>query len=57
MHAVHSIRYQIPDDWPYQEVRQLFKEPTVLAEEKQPDLKWTTPNEEVLTTLVENLRN
>lgn len=41
-------RYQIPDDWPYQEARQLFKEPLVCTDEEQLDIKWTTPDEEVI---------
>lgn len=40
-------RYQIPEDWPYQEARQLFKEPAVLTDEEQLDVKWTSPDEEV----------
>ena len=40
-------RYQIPDDWPYKEARQLFKEPLVCTDEEQLDIKWTTPDEEV----------
>ncbi|XP_028791432.1 flap endonuclease 1 isoform X4 [Neltuma alba] len=51
---INKERYQIPDDWPYQEVRQLFKEPTVLAEERQLDLKWTAPDEEGLVTFLVN---
>lgn len=41
-------RYQIPDDWPYQGARQLFKEPLVCTDEEQLDIKWTTPDEEVI---------
>ncbi|KAG1365036.1 putative flap endonuclease 1-A [Cocos nucifera] len=39
-------RYQIPQDWPYQEARRLFKEPIVSKE--FPELKWTAPDEEGL---------
>lgn len=42
-----SYRYQIPEGWPYQEARQLFKEPVVLADEEQLDIKWNAPDEEV----------
>lgn len=38
-------RYQIPEDWPYQEARRLFKEPNVTLD--VPELKWTAPDEEV----------
>jgi hypothetical protein len=38
-------RYQIPEDWPYQEARRLFKEPNVTLD--IPELKWTAPDEEV----------
>ena len=40
-------RYQIPEEWPYNEARKLFKEPDVLTDEEQLDLKWTSPDEEV----------
>lgn len=40
-------RYQIPEDWPYQETHRLFKEPEVLTDVEQLDLKWTPPDEEV----------
>ncbi|XP_072969182.1 flap endonuclease 1-A-like [Typha angustifolia] len=43
---INRERYQIPDDWPYQEARQLFKEPRVSLE--LPELKWTTPDEKGL---------
>ncbi|KAF3330820.1 flap endonuclease 1 [Carex littledalei] len=39
-------RYKVPEDWPYQEVRRLFKEPMVSSE--VPDLSWTSPDEEAL---------
>lgn len=41
-------RYQIPVDWPYQETRKLFKEPLVLTDGDQLELKWTDPDEEVI---------
>lgn len=40
-------RYQIPEDWPYQEARRLFKEPLVCVDEEQLDIKWSAPDEEV----------
>lgn len=42
-----SCRYQIPDDWPYRDCRRLFKEPSILTDSDQLDLKWTAPDEEV----------
>ncbi|KAL6514746.1 Elongation of fatty acids protein 2 [Orobanche gracilis] len=43
-------RYRVPDDWAYQESRRLFKEPSVLTDGDQLDLKWTDPDEEVIDT-------
>ncbi|KAL0387294.1 UNVERIFIED_CONTAM: Flap endonuclease 1 [Sesamum radiatum] len=45
---INTQRYQIPDDWPYQEVRWLFKEPSVLTDDDQLELKWTAPDEDVI---------
>ncbi|KAM7481875.1 hypothetical protein LguiB_006458 [Lonicera macranthoides] len=47
-------RYQIPEDWPYQEARRLFKEPLVLTDDDQLDLKWTAPDEEGLINFLVN---
>lgn len=41
------FRYQIPENWPYQEARRLFKEPAALTDEEQLEIKWTAPDEEV----------
>ncbi|GFP95035.1 flap endonuclease 1 [Phtheirospermum japonicum] len=43
---INKTRYQVPDDWAYQESRRLFKEPSVLTDDDQLELKWTDPNEE-----------
>lgn len=43
-------RYYIPEDWPYQEARRLFKDPLVNLE--IPELKWTAPDEEGLVTFL-----
>ncbi|GAV89464.1 XPG_N domain-containing protein/XPG_I domain-containing protein [Cephalotus follicularis] len=51
---INKERYQIPDDWPYQEARQLFKEPLVFTDEEQLDIKWTAPDEEGLITFLVN---
>ncbi|XP_043814914.1 flap endonuclease 1 isoform X3 [Manihot esculenta] len=48
------FRYQIPEDWPYQEARHLFKEPIVLADEEEPELKWSSPDEEGLINFLVN---
>ncbi|KAJ7977790.1 Flap endonuclease 1 [Quillaja saponaria] len=45
---INKERYQIPDDWPYQEARRLFKEPLVFKEEEQLEIKWTAPDEEAI---------
>ena len=43
----YPTRYQIPDSWPFQEVRMLFKDPVVTSPERQPELKWVSPDTEV----------
>ncbi|CAL5401961.1 unnamed protein product [Camellia sinensis] len=43
---INKERYQIPDDWPYQEARHLFKEPLVFVDDEQLDIKWSAPDEE-----------
>lgn len=45
---IDKDRFQIPTYWPYEEARCLFKEPQVTPEKLQPNLEWTTPNEEGL---------
>lgn len=45
---IDKDRFQIPAYWSYQEARCLFKEPQVTPQELQPNLEWTTPNEEGL---------
>ncbi|KAF5192984.1 Flap endonuclease, partial [Thalictrum thalictroides] len=46
--------YQIPEDWPYQDARQLFKEPLVSVDTELSELKWSTPDEEGLITFLVN---
>ncbi|GJM89594.1 hypothetical protein PR202_ga05802 [Eleusine coracana subsp. coracana] len=41
---INKDRYQIPEEWPYEEARRLFKEPSVTLD--IPELKWTAPDEE-----------
>ncbi|GAU23880.1 hypothetical protein TSUD_35500 [Trifolium subterraneum] len=47
-------RYQIADDWPYQEARRLFKEPEVSTDDEVLNLKWSPPDEEGLITFLVN---
>ncbi|RLN29021.1 flap endonuclease 1a [Panicum miliaceum] len=47
---LNKDRYQIPEGWPYQEARRLFKEPNVTLD--IPELKWTAPDEEGLITFL-----
>ncbi|KAG6663072.1 flap endonuclease 1 isoform X1 [Carya illinoinensis] len=51
---INKERFHIPDDWPYQEARQLFKEPVVYTDEEQLEIKWTAPDEEGLITFLVN---
>ncbi|KAK4803343.1 hypothetical protein SAY86_001546 [Trapa natans] len=44
---INKERYQIPENWPYEEARELFKNPLVSAEEEYPEIKWGAPDEEV----------
>ncbi|GFY94348.1 5'-3' exonuclease family protein [Actinidia rufa] len=46
--------YQIPDDWPYEGARRLFKEPLVFADDEQLEIKWSAPDEEGLLTFLVN---
>lgn len=49
---INRDRYQIPEDWPYQEARRLFKEPLVSTDTDE--LKWTPPDEEGLVNFLVN---
>ncbi|KAL3651435.1 Elongation of fatty acids protein 2 [Castilleja foliolosa] len=49
---INKTRYKVPDDWAYQESRKLFKEPSVLTDDDQLELKWTDPNEEGLISFL-----
>jgi flap endonuclease-1 len=51
---INRERYQIPEDWPYQEARRLFKEPLVCTDEAQLDFKWSAPDEEGLIAFLVN---
>ncbi|MCL7036928.1 hypothetical protein MKW94_014918 [Papaver nudicaule] len=41
---INRERYQVPENWPFQEVRHLFKEPLICADDQQPDFAWTDPD-------------
>ncbi|KAM0951278.1 putative spleen exonuclease [Dioscorea sansibarensis] len=49
---INKERYPIPEDWPYQEARRLFKEPLVSTE--APELKWSAPDEEGIVNFLVN---
>ncbi|ORZ35340.1 flap endonuclease 1 [Catenaria anguillulae PL171] len=40
-------KYAVPEDWPFEEARRLFKEPEV-ADPEEVELKWSDPDEEGL---------
>ncbi|KAK1279847.1 Flap endonuclease 1-A [Acorus gramineus] len=51
---INKERYQIPENWPYQEARRLFKEPLVSEPNDQLEIKWTAPDEEGLVSFLVN---
>lgn len=51
---INRERYQIPDNWPYEQARQLFKEPEVCVDDNQLEIKWTAPDEEGLISFLVN---
>uniref|UniRef100_A0A1D1YUD6 Flap endonuclease 1 n=1 Tax=Anthurium amnicola TaxID=1678845 RepID=A0A1D1YUD6_9ARAE len=51
---INKERYHIPEEWPYQQARHLFKEPLVSAPDEQPELRWTAPDEEGLVKFLVN---
>ncbi|CAH9075898.1 unnamed protein product [Cuscuta epithymum] len=51
---INKERYQIPNEWPYEEARLLFKDPLVLKGDDQPELKWGAPDEEGLVEFLVN---
>jgi len=44
---IDKKKYSVPDEWSYEQARELFKEPDVLKGDAI-DLKWTEPDEEGL---------
>ncbi|CAN6467481.1 unnamed protein product [Victoria cruziana] len=51
---INKERYQIPENWPYEDARRLFTEPLVTAIEEQEEPKWTSPDEEGLIAFLVN---
>ncbi|XP_041990650.1 flap endonuclease 1-like isoform X1 [Salvia splendens] len=51
---INKERYQIPFDWPYQDTRKHFREPSVLTDYDKLELKWTDPDEEGLVRFLVN---
>lgn len=51
---INKERYQIPENWPYEEARRLFKEPLVFTGDQLPELKWSPPDEEGLINFLVN---
>nr|KJB72950.1 hypothetical protein B456_011G205800 [Gossypium raimondii] len=51
---INKERYSIPDDWPYEEARRLFKEPLVCMDDEQLEMKWSPPDLEGLITFLVN---
>ncbi|KAF3775855.1 Flap endonuclease 1 [Nymphaea thermarum] len=49
---INKERYKIPENWPYQEARTLFKEPIVSPVEELDEAKWTSPDEEGLISFL-----
>lgn len=45
--SIDTSKYTVPEDWPYERARELFKEPEVTAGVDL-ELKWTEPDEEAL---------
>ncbi|ELU10206.1 hypothetical protein CAPTEDRAFT_21886 [Capitella teleta] len=44
---IDTKKYTIPEDWPFEQARELFKQPDVLKD-SEVELKWTEPKEEEL---------
>ncbi|GAB4813462.1 hypothetical protein N2152v2_000508 [Parachlorella kessleri] len=54
LESLDPAKYQIPDPYPYEEARQLFKEPDVLKGDQVPPMKWTAPDSEGLIQFLVN---
>ncbi|KAG9460011.1 hypothetical protein H6P81_004519 [Aristolochia fimbriata] len=51
---INKERFQIPENWPYQQARHLFKEPLVFENDEQLEIKCTPPDEEGLVNFLVN---
>lgn len=51
---INKERYTIPEDWPYEDARCLFKEPLVFNGDEEPEIKWSPPDEEGLIAFLVN---
>ncbi|TYJ01150.1 hypothetical protein E1A91_A13G134400v1 [Gossypium mustelinum] len=49
---IRQLGYPIPDDWPYEEARYLFKEPLVCTNIEQFEMKRSAPDDEGLITFL-----
>nr|CAG8463595.1 6917_t:CDS:2 [Entrophospora candida] len=49
-------RYTIPEDWPYKEVRELFKKP-VVKDPNEIEIKWETPDVEGIVDFLVDQKN
>lgn len=50
-------RHKVPDPFPFQEARKLFKEPDVLKGSENPVIKWKAPDEEGLINFLVKEKN
>ncbi|XP_019628960.1 PREDICTED: flap endonuclease 1 [Branchiostoma belcheri] len=50
---IDTKKFPVPEDWPYDQARRLFKEPEVTPAD-QVELKWTDPDEEGLVQFMSN---
>jgi len=46
LESLDTTKYPIPEPFPYEEAKRLFKEPTVLSKEEMPALKWMPADED-----------
>ena len=53
---IDTKKHPIPENWPYQEARKLFKEPLVLDPETV-ELKWPEPDEEGIVNFLVKEKN
>ncbi|KAI5071374.1 hypothetical protein GOP47_0013625 [Adiantum capillus-veneris] len=52
LESINKDRYQVPDLWPFQEVRRLFKDPLVTVPEDQWEPQWVGPDEQDLRSFL-----